>query len=249
VPLIPASRSFVSGSLPCTGTKPPSTAITEAPTSPTLAPSPSLAQGPPSTPEDQPQTWRHMSTLPGFFAVNTSTKSPRLGNGTHARGYGRYCYPAHLCTRHCPTQVPILKSTYTACDGSRYLPQSSCRGRTPQTVPLWQRCPCWAPFPFTGQGFICFALELNHPTILSHILGSGADKCGGFSGLSAMNGKTVEVDNTDAEGRLILSGESFNLTAPLPVADNKYTHRCSYICLARVQTAHSNRCRYTHWVL
>lgn len=30
----------------------------------------------------------------------------------------------------------------------------------------------------------------------------------GFS-IYAMNGKTVEVDNTDAEGRLVLSGEPF----------------------------------------
>jgi len=60
-----------------------------------------------------------------------------------------------------------------------------------------------------------------------------------------MNGKTVEVDNTDAEGRLILSGE-FS-TSPLVMAE-RALYRCSDVCLARVQTAYPNRCRYAHGV-
>ena len=61
-----------------------------------------------------------------------------------------------------------------------------------------------------------------------------------------MNGKTVEVDNTDAEGRLILSGEH-STAYPLSELTRAY-HRRSYVRLERVQTAHSNRRRYAHGV-
>jgi leucyl aminopeptidase len=35
----------------------------------------------------------------------------------------------------------------------------------------------------------------------------------GMDSVYAMNGKSVEIDNTDAEGRLVLSGLPFDLSA------------------------------------
>jgi len=41
--------------------------------------------------------------------------------------------------------------------------------------------------------------------LCENLPGPSANKPGDV--ITAMNGKTVEVDNTDAEGRLVLSGE------------------------------------------
>lgn len=55
----------------------------------------------------------------------------------------------------------------------------------------------------------------------------------------AMNGKSVEVDNTDAEGRLVLAG-AFSLLLLLFHVINflAFVCRCVVVRLDRVQTHH-----------
>lgn len=49
-----------------------------------------------------------------------------------------------------------------------------------------------------------------------------------------MNGKTVEVDNTDAEGRLVLSG--LYLYTLLPFQKSNPMHRYYLLYIYRIQT-------------
>jgi hypothetical protein len=60
-----------------------------------------------------------------------------------------------------------------------------------------------------------------------------------------MNGKTVEVDNTDAEGRLVLAGTFAFLFSD---TISQQCIRRHLLCHYRVQAPHSDRRRNTNWV-
>ena len=61
----------------------------------------------------------------------------------------------------------------------------------------------------------------------------------------AMNGKSVEIDNTDAEGRLVLSGKFSDL---LTCGRRLIVRRRHLLRLHRVQAQDDHRCRDTHRV-
>ena len=50
----------------------------------------------------------------------------------------------------------------------------------------------------------------------------------------AMNGKSVEIDNTDAEGRLVLSGTSYAILCSCREL-TLHLYRCDILRLERVQ--------------
>lgn len=61
---------------------------------------------------------------------------------------------------------------------------------------------------------------------------------GRFRRVYAMNGTSVEIDNTDAEGRLILSGMLFRIALPLDIGDDSFGClfcRCIVLRLDRIQ--------------
>jgi hypothetical protein len=60
-----------------------------------------------------------------------------------------------------------------------------------------------------------------------------------------MNGKTVEVDNTDAEGRLVLAGTLVFLSSDII---SQQCIRRHLLCHHRVQAPHSDRCCNANWV-
>ena len=62
----------------------------------------------------------------------------------------------------------------------------------------------------------------------------------------AMNGKSVEIDNTDAEGRLILSGRVILFHCLILAYLN--WDRCFILHLDDLQAPHALRCGHTHRV-
>ena len=63
----------------------------------------------------------------------------------------------------------------------------------------------------------------------------------------AMNGKSVEIDNTDAEGRLVLAGVSISVQFVL-VSWLEPIGRCHLLHNHWVQATHSDWCRDFDWV-
>lgn len=81
--------------------------------------------------------------------------------------------------------------------------------------------------------------------LCENLPGPSANKPGDI--IYAMNGKSVEIDNTDAEGRLILSGllshSCYILTC---FVDLNSSERCLVLHLNDLQATHFTRCRNTN---
>jgi hypothetical protein len=60
-----------------------------------------------------------------------------------------------------------------------------------------------------------------------------------------MNGKSVEIDNTDAEGRLILSGETPPFWCLLLISSR---HRCAILYVYDLQATYAHRRGHAYWV-